>query len=69
MIGVYDEIIQLHLHKLGMTWKLIERVHHVLSDGSKLRRLDICLSLLLRKKASFLDKIVTCDGNWVYMIA
>ncbi|XP_026827850.1 histone-lysine N-methyltransferase SETMAR-like [Ooceraea biroi] len=63
--GVCDETIRLHLHNLGKTWKLSKWVPHSLTEG-KLQRLTIYASLLSRhKKASFLERILTCDEKWV----
>lgn len=65
-LGVSEETIRTHLHKMGRVWKLGKWVPHDLTLGQKNLRLTICLSLLQRQSAcSFLNRIVTGDEKWV----
>ncbi|KAK6763730.1 hypothetical protein RB195_024165 [Necator americanus] len=57
------------LRSLGMVKKFGLWLPHVLSDGNRRRRLDICTQLLSRSlRFDWLDTIVTGDEKWLLYV-
>jgi len=53
------------LNRLGKVKKL-DKCPHEITERDKLRRMEICTSLLLRQKTNgILHRIVTCDEKWI----
>ena len=48
--------------------KVDQWIPHLLNDSHKLKRFEICNSLLIRNKTdNFLHRIITCDEKWVLL--
>jgi histone-lysine N-methyltransferase SETMAR len=55
-----------HLKIIGKVKKLDKWVPHELNESQKIRRFEVCSSLLLRNKNDpFLKRIITCDEKWI----
>lgn len=58
--------ISRHLKEIGKVKKVDQWIPHLLNDSQKLKRFEICNSLLIRNKTdNFLHRIITCDEKWV----
>lgn len=65
-LEVHHSTIKRHLNEIGKVKKLDEWVPHNLTEAHKVNRVQICLNHLKNnQKASFLNRIVTCDEKWV----
>lgn len=58
--------ISRHLKSIGKVKKLDQWVPHELNEEQKIRRFEICSSLLLHNETDpFLNRIITCDEKWI----
>lgn len=65
-LGVSKSTVSRHLDTMGKVKKMDTWVPHELKEKHKIRRAEICSSLLLRNKNDpFLSRIVTCDEKWI----
>lgn len=65
-LNVSTATISRHLDSIGKVKKLDKWVPHELNENQKIRRFEVCSSLLLRNKNEpFLDRIITCDEKWI----
>lgn len=65
-LAVSAATVSRHLSSIGKVKKLDQWVPHELNENQKMRRFEICNSLLLRnEREPFLHRIVTCDEKWV----
>jgi histone-lysine N-methyltransferase SETMAR len=65
-LGVSIATVSRHLAAIGKVKKLDKWVPHELTDSQKLRRLEVCSSLMVRNnKEPFLERIITCDEKWI----
>uniref|UniRef100_A0A0N5CHJ6 HTH_48 domain-containing protein n=1 Tax=Strongyloides papillosus TaxID=174720 RepID=A0A0N5CHJ6_STREA len=65
-LNVSKTTVSDHLKEIGKTKKIDKWVPHELNDYQKLRRYEVCSSLILRNKNDpFFDRLITCDGKWI----
>uniref|UniRef100_A0A0N5C4R7 HTH_48 domain-containing protein n=1 Tax=Strongyloides papillosus TaxID=174720 RepID=A0A0N5C4R7_STREA len=65
-LNVSKTTVSDHLKKIGKTKKLDKWAPYDLNDYQKLRRFEVCSSLILRNKNdSFVDRFITCDKKWI----
>jgi len=68
-LGCSHTTVSRHLNQLGYNKKLGVYVPHDLSINQKNTRLDICTSLLSKKRTfNWLDNIITGDEKWVVYV-
>ncbi|GFY53962.1 histone-lysine N-methyltransferase SETMAR [Trichonephila inaurata madagascariensis] len=64
--NTFIEMVRLHLHHLGKTYRLSKRVPHTLLEVHKQQRVAACLSLLsCHHSASIFNRVLTSDKKWV----
>ncbi|GFY40094.1 histone-lysine N-methyltransferase SETMAR [Trichonephila inaurata madagascariensis] len=60
-----SEMVRLHLHRLGKTYRLIKWVPYTLLEVRKQQRVAACLSLLSRHRSAFIfNRVLNSDENW-----
>nr|CDJ94146.1 histone-lysine N-methyltransferase SETMAR-like [Haemonchus contortus] len=65
-LNVSSKTVGTHMQEIGKSKKLDNWVPHELTQYQRDRRFEIAPALLLHyRNDPFLDRIVTCDENWI----